>query len=314
MWLVEYVGFICTLNTKKTSALSHIVASQYVILLNRLHSLRRIFKDYTSEVFQEKYFICNSSRTYLPNCGRTQQAHLFWQELQFWTGFSYWLNGICMFKTIFPILSTMGWHKCKIVGRKVQGPNNRQNPQKRLLSLKMRHHRLPESWSAATSKEDEAKRLKTFLYPLCTCTSSLPLPFPWLCTVLPQGLGIGLLSVEMATPDDKGLLGPWLPNQAVTISVLSNLCTLPMAGGSAWFSPPHFGCSGDISIGKSSRRGCKVCVLLSMCHMTQSHGHSAQMSYLFLLFTSFISLLLWQLPLYQKMVTCKLLIVSAANN
>lgn len=99
----------------------------------------------------------------------------------------------------------MWWHKGKIVGRKVQGQNNEQNVQKRLLPLKTCHHSLPESWSAETSKEDEAKRLKSLFFSFCTCTSSLPLPFPRLCTALPQSLGICLLSVKVATPKDKML-------------------------------------------------------------------------------------------------------------
>lgn len=96
--------------------------------------------------------------------------------------------------------------------------------------------------------------------------------------------------------------------------VLCHLCTLPMAGRPVWFSPPHFGCLGEKSIGKSSRSCWKACVPLSLYHITQSHGHSAQMPYLFPLFTSFVSLLPWQLPVYQKMIACKLLTVSVANN
>lgn len=314
MQLLEYIGFICTLNTKKTSALSHIVASQYATLLNKLPSLKRIFKDYTSEIFQEMYFIFNSSRIHLPNCGRTQQAHLFWQELQFWTGFSYWLNGICIFKTIFPIFSIMGWYKCKIVGRKVQGQNKGQDLQKRFLSLKTCHHSLPESWSATTSKADEAKRLKTLFYPLCTCTSSLPLPFPRLCTVLPQGLGIGLLSVEMATPDDKVLLGSCVAKPGSDcFCTQQSLRTAHGRGVSMVFTSSFWVFRRNFHWEEFKEVLQGLCASQHVPYI-QSHGHSAQMSYLFPLFTSFISLLLWQLPLYQKMVTCKLLTVSVANN
>lgn len=94
--------------------------------------------------------------------GKHSRLTLF--ELQFLTGFSYWLNSIFLFKTIFPIFSIVWWHKGKIVGRKVKGQNNGQDIQKRLLSLKLCHYSLAESLSAAASKEDEAKRLKTLVF------------------------------------------------------------------------------------------------------------------------------------------------------
>lgn len=123
----------------------------------------------------------------------------------------------------------------------------------------------------------ETKNLGFFLF--CTCTSSLPLPFPRLCTTLPQGLGICLLSVKMATPDDKVLFCPCVTKPGSVCFVLCHLCTMPMAGRSVWFSPPHFGCLGEMPIGKSSRSGWRpVCfsacpiehkamVILHRCHI-----------------------------------------------
>lgn len=48
-----------------------------------------------------------------------------------------------------------------------------------------------------------SQETKNLVASFCTCTSSLPLPFPRLCTALPQSLGICLLSVKVATPSDK---------------------------------------------------------------------------------------------------------------
>lgn len=126
------------------------------------------------------------------------------------------------------------------------------------------------SWELISSNltEDEAKRLKSLVFfPFCTCTSSHPLPFPRLCTALPQGFRLCLLSVKMATPDDKVSFCPCVakPGSGYFCAVvLCHLCTVPMAARLVWFSPPQFGCWGEMSIEKSSRSCWKACVLLSM--------------------------------------------------
>lgn len=166
-------------------------------------------------------------------------------ELQFLTGFSCWLNGIFLFKTIFPIFSIVWWHKGRIVGRKVQGQNNEQDIQKRLLSLKACHHSLPESWSAETSKGDEARRLKILLLPSA--------PAPHLCLCLSLDFVLHCLKAwEFASYQCKWphlvikfYSAPYVAKPGsdyFCALMLCHLCTLPVAGRPVWFSPLHCGC------------------------------------------------------------------------
>lgn len=96
----------------------------------------------------------------------------------------------------------------------------------------------------------------------------------------------------------------------MTISVLlcsaiSSCCPCHdlKAGRSVQFSSPQFGCLGEMSIGKSSQ------------HVPHSHGHvNRSKSTISISFVCFIiSLLPWQLPVYQEMVTCSLLTVFVVN-
>lgn len=130
---------------------------------------------------------------------------------------------------------------------------------------------------------------KMLVFPFCTCTSSIPLPFLGFWTVLSGSLGICLLSLKMATPNDKVLFWRvcckssqffcrrwqlWLFECSYALLSLW-FCHGLKARQSIWFLPPHFGCLGKICPAKSSRSCWKVYALLSMYHITQSCGHSA---------------------------------------
>lgn len=71
-------------------------------------------------------------------------------ELQCLTGLSCWLNGIFLFKTIFPVFPIVWLYKGKIVSRKVQSKINEQDMQERLVLVKLR---LPQSsWDIISIK------------------------------------------------------------------------------------------------------------------------------------------------------------------